>query len=47
MNLDKSISSNESEIRDSIEKRVQAIRTNDIDTAVLKYIDVVLLPYFI
>jgi ketosteroid isomerase-like protein len=43
MNLDKSISSSESEIKNSIEKRVQAIRTNDIATAVLNYADDVLL----
>lgn len=43
MNLDKRISSDESEIKDSIEKRVQAIRTNDIDAAILNYADDVLL----
>jgi ketosteroid isomerase-like protein len=35
--------SNESKIKDLMEKRLQAIRVNDIETAVLSYADDVLL----
>ena len=43
MNLNNITSENESEIKDIIEKRVKAIRINDIETAVLNYADDVLL----
>lgn len=43
MKLDNVTSANETEIKNLIEKRVQAIRINDIETAVLHYADDVVL----